>query len=84
MARGLKFQIKKVEGLYYLCSENKGTDQLAVTAKLICFFVFAHAKSLFSHDKAHLITDCSNAVLLLQFSMMFVIGVSFGAVSTFI
>ena len=28
MARGLKFQIKKVEGLYYLCSKNKGADQL--------------------------------------------------------
>ena len=28
MARGLKFRIKKVEGLYYLCSENKGADQL--------------------------------------------------------
>ena len=28
MARGLKFRISKVEGLYYLCSENKGTDQL--------------------------------------------------------
>ena len=28
MARGLKFQIEKVEGLYYLCSENKGADQL--------------------------------------------------------
>ena len=27
-ARGLKFRIKKVEGLYYLCSENKGADQL--------------------------------------------------------
>ena len=23
MARGLKFRISKVEGLYYLCSENK-------------------------------------------------------------
>ena len=39
MARGLKFRIKKVEGSYYLCSENKGADQFAVTAKLICFFV---------------------------------------------
>ena len=29
MARGLKFQIKKEEGLYYLCSENKGADQLS-------------------------------------------------------
>ena len=28
MARGLKFQIKEVEGLFYLCSENKGADQL--------------------------------------------------------
>ena len=30
MASGLKFWIKKVEGLYYLCSENKGADQLRV------------------------------------------------------
>ena len=28
MARGLKFRIWKVEGLYYLCSENKDADQL--------------------------------------------------------
>ena len=28
IARGWKFQIYKVEGLYYLCSENKGADQL--------------------------------------------------------
>ena len=28
MTRGLKFRNKKVEGLYYLCSENKGADQL--------------------------------------------------------
>ena len=27
-ARGLKFQIEKVEGLYYPCSENKGPDHL--------------------------------------------------------
>ena len=26
MARGLKFQIQEVEGLYYLCRENKGAD----------------------------------------------------------
>ena len=30
MARGLKFQIKEVEGLYYPCRENKGDDQLCV------------------------------------------------------
>ena len=28
MARGLKFRIYEAEGLYYLCSENKGADQL--------------------------------------------------------
>ena len=28
MNTGLKFRIKKVEGLYYPCSENKGDDQL--------------------------------------------------------
>ena len=28
MARGLKFRIYKVEGLYYLSRQNKGADQL--------------------------------------------------------
>ena len=28
MARGFKFRIKKVERLYYLCSENKGEADL--------------------------------------------------------
>ena len=28
MARDWKFRILEVEGLYYLCSENKGADQL--------------------------------------------------------
>ena len=28
MARGLKFGIEEVEGLYYPCRENKGADQL--------------------------------------------------------
>ena len=28
MVRGLEFGIKEVEGLYYLCSETKGADQL--------------------------------------------------------
>ena len=28
MAKGLKFWIKKIEGLYYPSSENKGADQL--------------------------------------------------------
>ena len=28
MTRGLKFRTEEEEGLYYLCSENKGADQL--------------------------------------------------------
>ena len=28
MARGLKFPIKEVEDLHFLCSENKAADQL--------------------------------------------------------
>ena len=38
MARGLNCRIKKLGGLYYPCSENKGADEL------ICVFVFAYAK----------------------------------------
>ena len=34
--------------MYYLCSENKGANQL------ICAFVFAYAGSRFSYDMAHL------------------------------
>ena len=54
MARGLKFWIKKVKGLDCVCSENKALISFAVTAKLICVFVFAYAKRWFSHDAAHL------------------------------
>ena len=28
ITKDLKFRIKEVEGLYYLCSENKGADEL--------------------------------------------------------
>ena len=56
MVRGWKFWIRKVEELYYPCSENKGADQLhSVTAKLICTFVFAYADCWFSHAAAQII-----------------------------
>ena len=41
IARGLKIRIEVVEGLYYLCSENKGADQL------ICGLVFEYGKAGF-------------------------------------
>ena len=60
-ARGLKFRIKEVEGLYYLCSENKGADGEADLR--LCFRICkkpvfsrrgSYAKSRFSHDAAHM------------------------------
>ena len=59
MVRGLKFQIHEVEGLCYLCSKNKGADQLCCYRKLICAFVFAYAKSRFSHDAANFLSKTS-------------------------
>ena len=52
-ARGLKFRIWKIEGLYYV-AKIKALISFAVTAKLICVFVFAYAKHWFSHDAAQL------------------------------
>ena len=56
IARGLKFHILDVEGLYYLWSKNKGADQLwyyHTAALRFCFF-FAYAKIKLSHDAAHM------------------------------
>ena len=50
VARGLKFRIYEVEGLYYLCSENKGADQLRGYREAdlrLCFRIY---KIRFSHD----------------------------------
>ena len=54
MARGSKFRIYEVEGLYYSCSENKGADQLRGYREADPRLCFAYAKSRFSHDAAHL------------------------------
>ena len=62
MTRGLKFRIKKEEGLYYLCSENKGADQLCGYRKAdlrLCFRICK--KKRFSHDEAQMIdVKCLN------------------------
>ena len=55
MARDLNFRIWKVEGLCYLCSENKGADQLPGNRKAdlrLCFCIYA--KCWFSHDAAQI------------------------------
>ena len=54
MVRGMKFPIWKVEGLYYLCSKNKGADQLRGYREAdlrLCFSIYA--KCWFSHDTSH-------------------------------
>ena len=44
-----------------MCSENISADSFAVTAKLICTFVFAQTKFRFSHDADHMELDhCLN------------------------
>ena len=35
--------------------KTKALISFAVTAKLVCVFVFVYAKSRFSHDEAHLV-----------------------------
>ena len=45
-----------VEGLFYLCRENKGADQL-LAAQQICTFNLAYAKSKFlmtAHLEGHI------------------------------
>ena len=57
IARGSKFRILEVEGLYYPCSENKGADQLCgyrTTGGSVALF-FAYAKIQFSQNEAQLI-----------------------------
>ena len=73
MARGLKFQIKEVAGLYYLSrdcticlAKTKELISFAVTAKLICVFVFAYAKRRFSHNEAHMIIESHHEKNLLK------------------
>ena len=42
--------------MYYLCSENKGADQLSCNGEAdmrLCFSGIAYAKIRFSHDEAH-------------------------------
>ena len=63
MARGWKFSIWEVEGLYYICSENNDPDQLCgFRAADLCLCFHIYAKSVFSHDAAHII----NVFLSLQ------------------
>ena len=54
MAGGLKFRIYVEEGLYCLCSENKGADQLRGYREADLRLCFRICKKRFSHDEAHI------------------------------
>ena len=43
-------------------AKTKALINYLVTTQLICAFVFAYAKSLFSHDMAHIYGKCSNCL----------------------
>ena len=67
MARGLKFCIKEQEGLYYLCSENKGADQLRGYREadlLLCFHICK--KPVFSRRGS----DDKNSIFFLLFPVV--------------
>ena len=54
MARGLKFQIRKKRDCTIHVAKTKALISSVFIAQLICSFVFAYAKSRFSHDSAQI------------------------------
>ena len=47
--------------MYYLCSENKGADQLRSYREADLHLCFGIAKSRFSHDVAHISKTIGNS-----------------------
>ena len=67
IARGLKFRIKVVEGLYYQCRENKGADQLHSYREAdlrLCFRICK--KPVFSRRGSYADTDPDQTTLFSQ------------------
>ena len=54
MARGFKIGLRKLRDCNIYVAKTKALISCAVTAQRICFFVFAYAKSRFSHNEAHM------------------------------
>ena len=57
------FGFKKKRNCTILVAKTKALISCAVTAQLICAFVFAYAKIRFSHDAAHLVFERYHATL---------------------
>ena len=54
MVGDLKFRVYEVEGLHYMCSENKGADQLCDYRTADVRLCFRKCKSRFSHGAAQI------------------------------
>ena len=71
MAKDLKLRIKEVGELYYLCSENKGADQLCGYRTTDLRLCFRNAKSRFSHDEAHIsLPKICSGILIMPFTLL--------------
>ena len=57
IARGMKFGLRKWRNCTFYVAKTKALISCAVTEQLICAFVFAYAKSSFSHDADQLVTQ---------------------------
>ena len=62
LARSLKFWIESRENQQSAYAKTKALISFAVTAKLICVFVFAYADCWFSHEAAHLFLNIKGHV----------------------
>ena len=62
MARGLKFGLRKQRDYTIHVAKTNALISFAVTAKLICVFVFAYAKCWFSYDAAQMSMSSENLV----------------------
>ena len=70
-ARGLKFGFRKERDCTVFAAKTKALICCAVTAQLICVFVFVCAKSDFSHEADHITSQLSCSLTLI-FMVMFV------------
>ena len=66
--KGWQFWIKKVEELYYLCSENKGDDRLRSYCEADLHLCFRICKMLVFFLKKRLNYQC--LLILSEFSML--------------
>ena len=63
MARGFKLRMSEVEGLYHLCSENKGADQLCGDREADLRLCFRKCKKpVFLRRGSNNVKQCWNSV----------------------